>query len=85
MMFPVYQEDFCDPLIYENPLEYFRNYPITEDDLTNEGLAAYRAFREAGYEPIPVRNFTFDQKGSLHCITNVLAAIAEKDDGVEVV
>jgi hypothetical protein len=84
MMFPVYADDFVKPETYDKSLRYFKNNPILEEDLTSEGLAAYRAFKQAGYEPIPVRNFTFAEHGSLHCLTNVLAAAVGEDDGVEV-
>ncbi len=85
MMFPVYEEDFVDPELFAKSARYFKRHPIQAEDLTSEGLAAYRAFQEAGYKPIPVRNLTSHHKGSLHCLTNVLAEAFVEDDGDEVV
>ena len=47
--------------------------PLLKDDLKGEALLAFDLFLELGYLPIPVFDgSTFKQKGSLHCISNVL-------------
>ena len=65
-MFPVY------------PGEYVADAtaPLTEANLRGKALETYRAIRDAGGVPIPIRdpmNRHNPLRGSIHCITQILA------------
>jgi hypothetical protein len=54
--------------------EDFKNYQsISENDLQGKGLKAFATYKQLGYTPIPVRDFSHIVKGNTHCISNVLA------------
>ncbi len=53
---------------------------ISEADLQGKGLAAYKAYKKAGYLPIPIRNFSGLRRGNTHCLSNVLAKNIEQAD-----
>ncbi|MGE3275225.1 MAG: hypothetical protein AB7O67_08935 [Vicinamibacterales bacterium] len=45
---------------------------LGEKDLQGKGLAAYRTYAAAGYQPVPIRDYAHVVGGNTHCITNVL-------------
>ena len=45
---------------------------LTAHDLRGKAAHAYRLFVEAGYEPLPVRDYAHVSGGNTHCIANVL-------------
>jgi agmatine/peptidylarginine deiminase len=70
--------------VFENEVKNDFKKPISKLDKTNlqgKALAAFNAFLQAGYKPMPIRDLvTHAKNGNIHCISNVLAKIRDKKE-----
>jgi hypothetical protein len=72
IIFPVFPEETAIDLADKT------SALISENNLTGKALLAFKAYKQAGYKPIPIRDFAFNDLGNIHCLTNVLAMLPKE-------